>query len=133
MHFLADAARAGNAKARIDFYMEGPYGRPINLAANRDDPTVQQWKEEAVTNLKAAAGTGEPFALALLSQAYYAGELVPRDAGMALAYTVAEATARNVDLSQTQLHRRFGAQMSDTDFQNAVQLGMQIALECCKK
>jgi hypothetical protein len=133
LSFLALAARAGKVEAQIDYFMEGPYGRDTDLAKSADDPVVQQWKTEAVTELKSAAGQGEPFALALLAQVYGAGELLPRDAKLSLAYKVAEADARNSALSEEQLRRNAGAQMSDADFASALQTGKQIAAACCKK
>jgi hypothetical protein len=133
LSFLAVAAHAGKVEAQIDYFMEGPYGRDINLAKSADDPVVQQWKTEAVTELKSAAAQGEPFALALLAQVYDAGELLPRDAKLSLAYKVAEADARNSTLSEEQLRRNAGAQMSDADFAGALQTGKQIAAACCKK
>lgn len=133
LSFLAVAARAGKVEAQIDYFMEGPYGRDTDLAKSAEDPVVQQWKTEAVTELKSAAGQGEPFALALLSQVYDAGELLPRDARLSLAYKVAEADARNSVLSEEQLRRNAGAQMSDADFASALQTGRQIASACCKK
>jgi len=133
LSFLALAARAGKVEAQIDYFMEGPYGRDTDLAKSADDPVVQQWKTEAVAELKSAAGQGEPFALALLAQVYDAGELLPRDAKLALAYKVAEADARNSALSEDQLRRNAGAQMSDADFSGALQTGRQIASACCKK
>ncbi|WP_098494978.1 hypothetical protein [Collimonas sp. PA-H2] len=133
LSFLALAARAGKVEAQIDYFMEGPYGRDTDLAKSADDPVVQQWKTEAVTELKSAAGQGEPFALALLAQVYGAGELLPRDAKLSLAYKVAEADARNSALSEEQLRRNAGAQMSDADFASALQTGRQIASACCKK
>lgn len=133
LSFLAVAARAGKVEAQIDYFMEGPYGRDTDLAKSADDPVVQHWKTEAVTELKSAAGQGEPFALALLSQVYDAGELLPRDEKLSLAYKVAEADARNSVLSEDQLRRNAGAQMSDADFASALQTGKQIAAACCKK
>jgi hypothetical protein len=132
MVFLTLAARAGNADAQIDYFMEGPYGRPANLADSADDPAVMKWKEDAVAYLKAASGQGQTFALALLSSAYDVGDLVPQDAKMSLAYAVADAAARNVTVSPTQLRNRFGPQMSDEDYINSLQLGIQIASDCCK-
>lgn len=133
LSFLALAARAGKVEAQIDYFMEGPYGRDIDLANSADDPLVQHWKTEAVTELKSAAGQGEPFALALLAQVYDAGELLPRDAKLSLAYKVADADARNSALSEEQLRRNAGAQMSDAEFAGALQTGRQIASACCKK
>ncbi|MFZ6813376.1 hypothetical protein ACO0K3_02830 [Undibacterium sp. Rencai35W] len=133
LSFLSLAAHAGKVDAQIDYFMEGPYGRPIDLKESRDDPLVQTWKSEAVTGLKAAAVMGEPFAFALLSQSYDVGEIVPRDAKQSLAYKVAEAEVRNTTLSELQLRRKFGSQMSDEDFDAAMQMGKKLAQECCKK
>lgn len=133
LSFLAMAARAGKVEAQIDYFMEGPYGRDTDLAKSADDPVVQQWKTEAVKELKSAAGQGEPFALALLAQVYNAGELLPRDEKLSLAYKVAEADARNSTLSEEQLRRNAGVQMSDAEFAGALQTGKQIAAACCKK
>jgi hypothetical protein len=133
LSFLALAARAGKVEAQIDYFMEGPYGRDTDLAKSADDPVVQQWKTEAVAELKSAAGQGEPFALALLSQVYDVGELLPRDEKLSLAYKVADADARNSALSEEQLRSNAGAQMSDADFASALQTGKQIAAACCKK
>ena len=133
LQFLSLAARSGKVNAQIDFYMEGPYGRALDLSGNRDDPLVQKWKDDALDGLKSAAAHGEPFAFGLLSLNYDNGELVPRDMKLSLAYKEAEAEIRNTALSEAQLRRKFGAQMSDSDFDRALQLGRQMALECCKK
>ena len=135
LRYLTTAARAGKAEAQIDFYMEGPDGRTAaqHIGVGATDPDLQKWKEEAVGYLKAAAGQGEPFALGLLSQAYSAGELVPRDPRMALTYTVAEAIARDTVLTPAQLERRFGKQMTPAEFQQAWQSGVQVGRSCCKK
>ncbi|MDC8756015.1 hypothetical protein [Janthinobacterium fluminis] len=133
LHFLALAARAGVTAAQIDFFTEGPYGRSLHPGSNGADPLVQQWNKDALANLQAAAAGGEPFALALLADVYNNGQLLPRNAKMALAYTVADATARHVAWSQTQLRRRFGTQISDADFQDALQTGAQMGRECCQK
>lgn len=132
MRFLTQAARAGVVDAQIDFYMEGPDGRQGDLAGQADDPATVQWKEEALFYLKFASTKGEPFALALLSLVYDVGEVAPKDPRLSLAYAVADATARNVALTPG-LRDRYGAQMSDADFNSAVQLGAQIAEACCKR
>ncbi|MFZ6846209.1 hypothetical protein [Undibacterium sp. RuTC16W] len=133
LSFLSLAARAGKVDAQLDYFMEGPYGRPIDLKESRDDLLVQTWKSEAVIGLKAAASTGEPFAFALLSQSYDVGEIVPRDAKLSLAYKVAEAEVRSTALSEPQLRRKFGSQMSGDDFDSALQMGKKLAQECCRK
>lgn len=132
LHFLALAARSGKVDAQIDFFMEGPYGRALDLSENRDDPLVQKWKDDALGGLKSAAAHGEPFAFGLLSMSYNSGELGPRDLKLSLAYKEAEAEVRNTPLSEAQMRRKFGAQMSDADFESALQLGKQIVLDCCK-
>ncbi|MFZ6675464.1 hypothetical protein [Undibacterium sp. Xuan67W] len=133
LNFLGLAARAGKVDAQIDYFMEGPYGRPIDLKESQDDPIVKKWKDDAITGLKAAASLGEPFALALLAQSYDVGEIVPRDAKLSIAYKAAEAEVRNTPLSEVQLRRKFGSQMSDEDFDAALQLGKKLVQDCCKK
>lgn len=133
LQFLATAARAGNPAAQIDFYTEGPNGKTVDLTENRNDPVVEQWKKDAVGYLKSAASQGEPLALGLLSLAYDVGELVPQDPKMALAYAVAEAALRKNNPAPEQWHRRYAGQLSEAEFQQALQAGTQIARDCCKQ
>lgn len=133
MQFLVRAANAGNADAKIDFYMEGPYGKTIDLAENRDDPVVKKWKEDAVNYLKDAAGQCEPFAMGLLATAYDASEVLEHDMKLSMTYSVAEAAARGHPLSTEQLKKRFGEQITETDFADALKAGTQIAQSSCKK
>lgn len=133
MTFLAAAARGGKSDAQIDFYMEGLDGKPGQLAAKRDDPELMQWKKDALGFLKNSAGQGEPLALGLLSLAYGAGQMAPRDPKMALAYKVAETSVRGTPLSANQLQNRFGKQMTPSDFNDALHMGAQIARDCCQK
>jgi len=131
MAFLGVAARAGNPQAQIDFFMEGPDGKAATQAS--DDPAFMQWKTDSLAYLKAAASQGDAFALGLLANAYDAGLVVESDARMSLAYTMANAAARHIDLSPDQLRARFGTQMSDSDFAAALEVGQQISSQCCKK
>lgn len=131
MTFLRMAAQAGNADAQIDFYMEGPNGRPLSLAENADDPAVATWKEDSLVYLKAASAQGQPFALALLSLVYDVGEVAPQDLKMSLAYAAADAAARNAPLSPALVRNRFSG-LSDAEFADALRLGAQIADSCCK-
>lgn len=131
MTFLRMAAQAGNADAQIDFYMEGPNGKPLNLAENADDPALAAWKADSLAYLKAASAQGQPFALALLSLVYDVGEVAPQDLKMSLAYAAADAAARNAPLSPALVRNRFGS-LSDAEFADALQQGAQIADSCCK-
>ncbi len=130
MRFLNDAARAGNTDAQIDFFMEGPNGRPVEQS--NDDAALQLWKTEALGYLTSAGQRGDAFALGLLANAYDAGNIVEPDAKTSLAYTVANAAARNLTLSQDALHARFG-QLSPGDFDGAVQSGTQMGAACCAR
>ena len=132
LQFLNIAARGGNAAAQIDFYTEGPNGKNLDLAESKDDPVVAQWKKDAVGFLKNAGDQGEPFALGLLSMAYDVGELVPQDEKLSLAYAVAESTLRKRPALPEQLRRRYANQLSEAEFQQALQLGKQMAQDCCK-
>ena len=132
LRYLASAARGGKVEAQIDFVREGPNGKSGRISSDRNDVQLQQWKDEAVGYLKAAAGQGEPLALGILAHAYSAGDLVARDPKLALTYSVAEATARNSSVLPEQLKRRYGKQMSASDFQQALQTGVQLAQSCCR-
>jgi hypothetical protein len=129
MDFLAIAARAGNHDAQIDFYMEGPNGRQAQAGDN--DETTAQWKQQSLAYLQAAASGGNTFSLGLLANSYDAGLLTPPDAKLSLAYTVADMMARNVTATPSLLRNRFGSQLSDDDFNAGMQMGAQIAAQCC--
>ena len=133
LHFLGIAARGGNSAAQIDFYTEGPNGKTLDLAESKNDAVVEQWKKEAIEFLKSAGDHGEPFALGLLSMAYDVGDLVPQDSATSLAYSVAEATLRKHPVAVDQLRRRYGGQLTDADFQQALQRGQRMAQDCCKQ
>lgn len=129
--FLNLAARAGNKAAQIDIYMEGPYGRSVDLDQNPDDPIVRQWKEDALAYLKQAGKQCDHFALALLSTVYDAGQLTTRDMRSAMAYSIAAAIPRQKPLTQEQLRERFGEELSAEDFSGALALGEQLGKEAC--
>ena len=131
MAFLAQAAQAGNRDARIDFFMEGPQGRPLAADAPADDPQLQAWKGQALGYLQQAGAQCDHFALSLLANAYDLGQLVPRDVRMTMAYAIASAAARHVTLSEQQLRARFGEELTDADFAAARQAGAQLARQDC--
>lgn len=133
MRYLKLAADAGNAEAQIDYFMEGPAGHPIDLAASADDPVVKQWKQEATTYLKAAGDHCNPYALSLLSNAYDAGSMVERDPGLLVAYGVAAARPRNIDKTAAQWRQQFGDELSDADFDAALRLGAKLADGACRR
>lgn len=129
--FLNLAARAGNKAAQIDVYMEGPYGRSVDLAQNPDDPIVRQWKADALAYLKQAGDQCDHFALALLSTVYDAGQLTGRDMRSAMAYSIAAAIPRQKPLTQAQLRDRFGEDLSAEEFAGALALGEQLGRQAC--
>ncbi|HEY0061702.1 MAG TPA: hypothetical protein VGC21_06255 [Telluria sp.] len=129
--FLDAAARAGNIKAQLDFYTEGPYGREFNMADNATDPTVGKWKEDALAYLKQAGNKCDHFALATLSNVYDAGALTARDMRTAMAYAIAAAVPRKMVLTEEQLRSRFGEDLSAADFEGARQLGATLASQAC--
>jgi hypothetical protein len=129
--FLNTAARAGNAGAQIDYYMEGPYGRNLDLADNATDPIVVKWKEDALGYLKQAGGKCDHFALALLATVYDAGQLTARDMRSSMAYSIAAAVPRKKPLTEEQWRDRYGEELSAADFDSARQLGAQLAQQAC--
>jgi hypothetical protein len=131
MAFLARAADAGNRDARIDFFMEGPPGRPADLDAQAGDPQVQAWNQQALGYLQQAGAQCDHFALSLLANAYDLGQLVPRDPRMTMAYAIAAAAARHVTLTEEQLRARFGDEVTGADFAAALQAGSRLAREDC--
>lgn len=130
MRFLARAADAGDRDAEVDFFMEGPGGKPL-AGADPNDPQVQQWRRQALGYLKQAGAQCDQYALGLLSNAYDAGQLGPRDLGMAMAYSIASNAARNRPLTEQQLRERFGEELPPGEFQAAQQKGAQIAAASC--
>jgi hypothetical protein len=133
MRFLGQAADAGNRDAQIDFYMEGPGGRTVDLQARADDPEVRQWKQQAIGYLQQAGAQCDQFALGLLSNVYDAGQLVPRDPASSMAYTIASNNARSHPLSEDQLRRRFGDELAPAAFDAALQAGARLAAASCPR
>lgn len=132
MQFLSGAARAGIRDAQIDFYMEGPGGKPVQQNGGASDPLLAQWQSDALSFLKSAGAQCDPFALGLLSNAYDAGDLAMRTPRLAVAYGVAAAAARHVGLNRQQLLNRFGDQVSDAELDEGMRLGAQLAQESCR-
>lgn len=132
MAFLAAAARAGNAEAQVDFYMEGPAGKSLDLAEHKDDPVVLQWKEDSVRFLKEASGQCDHFSMGLLSTMYEAGEVVEADPKLSAAYAVANGLARKRPLKEEQLRSLYAEQLADADVQEALQKGAAMAAASCK-
>lgn len=129
--FLGSAARAGHLGAQVDFYMEGPYGRAVDIAQDPADPTVKQWKADALAYLEHAGGQCDHFSLALLSTVYDAGQLTGRDMVKSMAYSIAADLPRNKVQTETQLRSRFGDELSAAQFAAAQQLGAQLARQAC--
>jgi hypothetical protein len=133
MRFLGQLADAGNRDAQVDFYMEGPGGKPADMQARADDPEVRQWKQQAITYLEQAGAGCDQFALGLLSNAYDAGQMVERDPGRSMAYAIASNAARRHPLSEQQLRQRFGEELAPADFNAAMQAGAQLAASSCPR
>ena len=131
MGFLGAAARAGHLGAQVDFYMEGPYGREVDIGANPDDAAVKQWKTEALTHLEQAGAKCDHFSLALLSTVYDAGQLTERDMAKSMAYSIAADVPRKKVQTEEQLRARFGEELSAEQFASARQLGAQLARQAC--
>ena len=132
MQFLAQAAHAGNAQAQIDFYMEGPNGKPADASQDSADPQLLQWKADAVAYLKDAAAQCDHFALSLLSNAYASGDVEAVDPKLAMAYNVAAISARKGRMTADGLQRQYSG-LSQADFDAGLQLGRQIASDSCKQ
>jgi hypothetical protein len=133
MRFLGQLADAGQREAMIDFYMEGPGGKPVDLQARADDPEVQQWKQQAVAYLRQAGAQCDQFALGLLSNAYDAGQIVARDPAASMTYTIASNAARHHPLTEQQLRERFGEDLAPAAFDAALQAGTQLAAASCPR
>jgi hypothetical protein len=127
MRFLTMAAGAGNVDAQIDFFMEGPNGKPQDQAS---DEALQKWKTESLGYLTSAGQRGDAFALGLLANAYDAGTIVDPDAKTSLTYAVANAAARKITLPLDSLRSRY-SQLSADEFAAAVQRGTQMSAGCC--
>ncbi|WP_036169141.1 hypothetical protein [Massilia sp. 9096] len=130
MRFLTRAADAGERAAQVDFFMEGPNGKPL-AEADTSDPQVQQWQQQALAYLKGAGAQCDQFALGLLSNAYDAGQLGARDPALAMAYQIASNAARNKPLTEQQLRQRWGEELAPADFDSARAEGAQITGASC--
>lgn len=133
MRFLGQLADAGQREAMIDFYMEGPGGKPVDLGARADDPEVQQWKQQAVAYLRQAGAQCDQFALGLLSNAYDAGQIVARDPAASMTYAIASNAARHRPLTEQQLRERFGEELAPGAFDAALQAGSRLAAASCPR
>jgi hypothetical protein len=133
MRFLGQLADAGKREAMIDFYMEGPGGKPVDLQARADDPEVQQWKQQAIAYLRQAGAQCDQFALGLLSNAYDAGQIVARDPAASMSYAIASNQARHHPLTEQQLRERFGEELAPGAFEAALQAGSQLAAASCPR
>lgn len=131
MGFLSAAARAGHLGAQVDFYMEGPYGREVDISQHPDDPIVKQWKTDALAHLEQAGSQCDHFSLALLSTLYDAGQLTARDMAKSMAYSIAADVPRKKVQTEEQLRARFGDALSAEQFASARALGAQISRAAC--
>jgi hypothetical protein len=133
MRFLGQLADAGSRDAQVDFYMEGPGGKPVDLEARADDLEVQQWKQQAISYLRQAGAQCDQFALGLLSNAYDAGQVVARDPGSSMMYAIASNEARRHPLTEQQLRERFGEELAPAAFDAARQAGARLAASSCPR
>jgi hypothetical protein len=131
MRFLGQLADAGNRDSQVDFYMEGPGGKAVDLQARAEDPDVQQWKQQAVAYLQQAGAQCDQFAFGLLSNAYDAGQIVARDPASAMMYAIASNSARHRPLTEQQLRERFGEELAPAAFDAALQAGASLAASSC--
>lgn len=129
--FLARAAQAGSRDARIDFFMEGPHGHGAGGDVPADDPLAAEWRGQALGFLQQAGAQCDAFALALLSNAYDLGTLVPPDPGRAMAYAIAAAAARGTKLSDDELRTRFAVTLAPDAFVAARAAGGRLAAAAC--
>lgn len=133
MRFLGQLADAGKREAMIDFYMEGPGGKPVDLQARADDPEVQQWKQQAIAYLRQAGAQCDQFAFGLLSNAYDVGQIVARDPAVSMQYAIASNAARHHPLTEQQLRVRFGEELAPAAFEAALQAGTRLAAASCPR
>lgn len=131
LHFLWLAARSGNANAQIDFYKEGPYGKPYELRADDPDPNVIAWKAQAIDFLKQAAMQNNRDALEFLSIAYFNGTVVPQDFEASLTYDIALARANGKDPDLALLATQLIRQLPETSVARARNAGVALYRQCC--
>lgn len=133
LHFLALAARTGQAGAQVDFYLEGPDGtgdvRPAG--ADPDSADVERWKSDSLDHLKDAAGKCDPLAAGLLATSYSSGKFNTQDPSQAVAFDLLAAAAGNGKWSRARLQAQFGASMTAARFDSAYADGLQAAQEAC--
>jgi hypothetical protein len=130
MRFLAAAAAAGNPAAQIDFYMEGPSGRPYDADRAADDPAVRAWKAEALAHLRDAAAHCDRFAMGLLSTLHDTGTLAEPDPALSAVYAVAAAAARHRAVTEAALQEQFGEALGAAQLAAARQQGERLAAAC---
>lgn len=133
LHFLALAARTGQADAQVDFYLEGPDGTGAvkSAGADQDSADVERWKNDALDHLKDAAGKCNPLAAGLLATSYSSGKFNAQDPSQALAFDLLAAAAGNGKWSRERLQAKFGASMTGAKFDAAYADGLQAAREAC--
>lgn len=131
LHFLLVAAQSGLADAQIDFYFEGPYGKPYELSAEDPDPNVIAWKARAIDFLKQAAMQNNRDALEFLSLAYFNGVVVPQDFETALTYDIALARANHKDPELALLATQLIRQLPESSVARARTAGEALYRQCC--
>lgn len=131
LQFLTQAARSGDANAQIDFFMEGPYGKPYELQADDPDPNVIAWKVQSLDFLKQAAMQNHRDALEFLSMAYFNGLLVREDLEASLTYEIALARASNKDPDLALLAAQLIRQLPESSVARARVAGETLYRQCC--
>ncbi|MGI9024499.1 MAG: hypothetical protein ACR2GP_02780, partial [Burkholderiaceae bacterium] len=131
LHFLLVAAQSGIADAQIDFFIEGPYGKPYELRAEDPDPNVIAWKARAVDFLKQAAMQNNRDALEFLSLAYFNGVVVPQDFETSLTYDIALARANHKDPDLALLATQLIKQLPESSVARARTAGEALYRQCC--
>ncbi len=131
LHFLLVAAQSGIANAQVDFYIEGPYGKPYELRAEDPDPNVIAWKARAIDFLKQAAMQDNRDALEILSLAYFNGVVVPQDFETSLTYDIALARANHKDPDLALLATQLIKQLPESSVARARTAGEALYRQCC--
>lgn len=131
LQFLTQAARSGNANAQIDYFIEGPYGRPYDVQAEERDPNVVAWKVQAIEFLKQAAMQNNRDALEYLAMAYFKGIVVPEDLETSLTYEIALARASNKDPNLALLATQLVKQLPEASVTRARVKGEALYRQCC--
>ncbi len=131
LHFLLLAARSGNANAQVDFYIEGPYGKPYDLQADDPDPNVIAWKNQAIDFLTQAAMQNNRDALEFLGVAYFNGIVAPQNLEASLAYDIALARANHTDPDLSLLATQLIKQLPESSVSRARTAGEAFFRQCC--